>query len=41
MDANEQKPNENIIQCAKNVRQWLVDKNNQPLDWEELHKRCD
>ncbi|CAM4778806.1 unnamed protein product [Rotaria magnacalcarata] len=40
-DANEQKPNENIIQCAKNVRQWLVDKNNQPLDWEELHKRCD
>lgn len=37
---NEKKLDEHIIEHAKNVRQWLVYKN-QPLDWDELRQRYD
>jgi len=39
-DENERKLDEHIIEHAKNVRQWLVDKN-KPLNWDELRQIYD
>jgi hypothetical protein len=38
-DATEEQSGEHIIQHAKQVREWLVDGDKQPLDWDELRKR--
>ena len=35
---DENKLDQRIIEHAKKVRAWLVDRNNHPLDWEELQK---
>lgn len=35
------KPDENKVQQAKNIREWLVDKDKKPLDWEKLEKTID
>ncbi|CAF1466637.1 unnamed protein product [Rotaria sordida] len=37
-DTAEQISDESIIQHAKNVRQWLVYNNKEPLNWDELRK---
>jgi hypothetical protein len=40
-DENDQKFDENIIQHAKQVRQWLVNEENEPLIWDNLQKEYD
>jgi hypothetical protein len=40
-DENDQKFDENIIQQAKQVRHWLVNKKNEPLIWDDLQKEYD
>ncbi|CAF2878302.1 unnamed protein product [Rotaria sp. Silwood2] len=40
-DASGQISDENIIQHAKKVRQWLVYNNSKPLDWNQLSEAYD
>ncbi len=37
-DATEEKPDENLIQKATEVRKWLVDKKKKPLNWDQLRQ---
>ncbi|CAF0719890.1 unnamed protein product [Adineta ricciae] len=40
-ESDEKKLDQRIIEHARQVRAWLVDRNNQPLDWKELQKNYD